>query len=784
MRNLQQDQGCGENSRRQRLTYNFAAMTLIKTQYNRRSFLKVSAASSGGMMVGFNWLLSCSPKTEEAEAMAPPSEWFNINAYIKVADNGQVTIMSPNPEIGQNVKTSMPMIVAEELDVAWENVMVEQAALNTEWYTRQVAGGSQSIRQGWDALRTAGATAKRMLVEAAAQEWKVDAATCTASEGVITNAKGDKMSYGEVASIAATLEVPEEVELKDPKDYKIIGTERANVEIDNIITGKRLFGLDTKEEGMKYAVVMRPPAFGMKLDSFDDTKTLQVNGVEKVVSFKFKTKEDFEIDKVAIIATSTWAAMKGRNALDAKWVKDGKLENTADHDRTLRGYLDRRSKEPVRKDGSPEDAFAQADQVFEKVYEAPFLPHNCLEPMNFYANVTANKVELAGPIQTPEWTERRVAQLLNRKPEEITIDMTRMGGGFGRRLYGDFALEATQISNMLEAPVKVVYSREDDMEAGTYRMATKYKIRAALKGGQITGYHLVEAAVNSNMYSVLPNNFPAGAIANYQVDNHAYESNITTGAWRAPYTNFLGFAEQSFFDELAGILDKDPVDLRLELLEEAKKTYSAINREEQEAMAMIEETTQSTEEREERMEEIKNEAERKRGNYIPEKMIGVIQLAAEKGGWGQTSEGRYKGFSAYYSHNTYVAEVAEIEMDGNTPKVLNVTCAVDCGIVINPLAAINQVQGAVIDGVGHAMYGDLTFEDGKPSANNFDKFRLIRTKEAPKVDVHFVKNTDRPTGLGEPALPPAGGAVANAIFRATGKRLYKQPFSKQEILLG
>ncbi len=762
-------------------------MTLIKTQFNRRSFLKVSAASTGGMMVGFNWLLSCSPASEQAEVLPPPSAWFDINAYLKVADNGQVTVMSPNPEIGQNVKTSMPMIIAEELDVAWRHVLVQQAPLNTDWYTRQVAGGSQSVRQGWDALRTAGATAKKMLIQAAAQQWQVDPSECSVSDGIITNSKGDQLGYGEVAKVAATLEVPEEVELKEPKDYKIIGKPTANVEIDNIVTGKPLFGLDHKAPGMKYVAVMRPPAFGMKLQGFDDTKAKEVKGVEQVVSFKYKEymrEEEGEIDKIAIVASSTWAALKGKKALEAQWVKGGKLENTTDHDRTLRGFLDRKTDEPARQDGNPSKAFAEADQVFEKIYEAPFLPHNCLEPMNFYANVTADKVELVGPTQTPAWTRGRIARMLNREVDQISVEMTRMGGGFGRRLYGDFGVEAAQVSNLIQAPVKVVYSREDDMSAGTYRMATKYKIRAALKGGQITGYHLIEAAVNSNMYGVLPNNFPAGAIDNYQVDNHAYQSNITTGAWRAPYTNFLGFAEQSFFDELAGILEKDPVALRLELLEAAKAKYDKIDADEQVAMSMVEEETQSEEERETRRKEIQDASQRKRGNYVPDKMIGVVKLAAEKGEWGTDTPGRHKGFSVYYSHNTYVAQVAEVEMDGNTPKVRKITCAVDCGIVINPTSAINMVQGGVVDGTGHALYGDLTFEDGKPSADNFDKFRLIRSGEAPEVQVHFVENEDRPTGLGEPALPPAGGAIANAIFRATGKRLYNQPFSKQEIVLG
>ena len=712
-------------------------MSTFKTSFDRRSFLKVSTAAGGGMLLGFSWLASCNP-TEEQKRI-PPKEWFDINAYLKIGDNGQVSITSPNPEIGQNVKTSMPMIVAEELDIDWKDVIVEQGDLNTDWFKRQVAGGSQSIRQEWESLRMAGATAKNLLITAAAAKWNVDPSTCTATNGIVTNQKGESLGYGELAGEAAKLEVPEEVELKEYKDFKLIGKATGNVDLDDIITGKPLFGLDYKREGMQYAVVLRPPAFGQKLKSFDDSAAKSVNGVQSVVRFG---------DKVAVLANSTWAAMKGKKALTAEWEIDTKLENTVDHNTKMLELLNKKSKEPARKDGDIETAFTNADQVVERIYEAPFLPHNCMEPMNFFANVTSEKIELVGPVQTPKWTRSRVAELLKREESEITCEMTRMGGGFGRRLYGDFALEAAEISSIAKVPVKVVFSREDDMEAGTYRPASKYKIKAAIKDGQITGYQLVEAAVNSNMYGVLPNNFPAGALENYQVDNHQLESNITIGAWRAPYTNFLGFAEQSFFDEIAQIIKVDPVQLRLNLLEQAKKGVAP------------------------------------EGNYEPDRMIETIKLAAEKSNWGNADSGVHQGFSAYYSHNTYVAQVANVIMEDGKPKVDKVICAVDCGIVVNPLAAINLVEGGVVDGIGHAMYGDLVFENGKPTSNNFDKFRLIRINEAPKVETHFVKNEKDPSGLGEPTLPPAGGALANAIHAATGKRLYKQPFIQHSELLG
>ncbi len=702
-------------------------------QFSRRNFLRTSALAGGGMLIGFNLLTACKP------GVKPPVDisklnFNDFNAFIKISDEGYVTIFSPNPEIGQGVKTSMPMIIAEELDVSWDKVNVAQGILDQKNYQRQVAGGSQSIRFGWDALRQTGATAKQMLVNAAAVKWGVDASTCTASEGVITNANGDTLGYGDVVKEAAGLEVPENVPLKELKDYKIIGQDIRNVDIDKIRTGKPLFGLDYKAEGMVYASVMRPPAFGKNLVNFDDTAAKAVNGVIDVVKFG---------DKIAVLGKNTWAAMKGKKVLKAQWKDDGKLESTSDHDKELLKILNGNKFDIRREDGNVKRVFAQADKVIERTFESPFLPHNCMEPMNFYANVTAEKVHLVGPIQTPAWTASRVSKLLGRKPEEIHLEMTRMGGGFGRRLYGDFALEAAEISNLSKKPVKVVFSREDDMAAGIYRPAIKYRIAASMKGGKITGYHLKEAAINGNMYGLIPNFFPAGCIPNYKVSTGNYKSKMTTGAWRAPYTNFLAFAEQSFFNELAQELGKDHPQLLIELLQNVKGTTD------------------------------------KRIEYSGQRMEDTIRLVVEKSNWGKAPSGTYQGFAAYYSHNTHVAEVADVEMKDGYPIVKKVTVAVDCGIVVNPLGAKNQVEGGVIDGIGHAMYGNFTFKNGEPEAKNFDRYRLIRMQETPQVDVHFVQNDKSPTGLGEPGLPPAGGAVANAIQAATGKRLLNQPFIQE-----
>ncbi|PQJ76660.1 xanthine dehydrogenase family protein molybdopterin-binding subunit [Polaribacter glomeratus] len=701
--------------------------------FSRRNFLKTSLLASGGLLIGFNLLAACKPG-----ALMPVDienlNFNDFNAFIKISDDGFVTTFSPNPEIGQGVKTSMPMIIAEELEADWSKVNVVQGALDSKNFTRQVAGGSQSIRSSWDAFRQTGATAKQMLINAAAIKWNVDASTCVASKGIITNANGDKLGYGEVVKEAALLEVPENVKLKEIKDFTIIGQEIVNVDIDKIITGKPLFGLDYKVAGMLHASVLRPPAFGQKLESFDDTKAKAVNGVSEVIKFG---------DKIAVLATSTWAAMKGKKALSATWIKDSDFESTEKHNEVLTKILDGTKFETRREDGNISQAFAAADKVIERTYHSPFLPHNCLEPMNFYADVTAEKVHLVGPIQTPQWTVSRVAKLLERKEEDIFCEMTRMGGGFGRRLYGDFALEAAEISSLAKKPIKVIFSREDDMTAGTYRPSIKYRIKASIKDGKVTGYYLKEAAINGNMYGAIPNFFPAGCIPNFKVDTANHTSNITTGAWRAPYTNFLAFAEQTFFDELASELNIDTIQLRLDLLQNVKNTTD------------------------EKIE------------YSGQRMEDTIKLVREKANWGKTEEGVFQGFSAYYSHNTHVAEIADIVLQDGFPVIKKVTVAVDCGVVVNPSGARNQVEGGVIDGIGHAMFADFSFNEGKPDAQNFDTYRLIRMLETPKVEVHFIENNLSPTGLGEPGLPPAGGAVANAINAALGKRIYSQPFAKE-----
>ncbi|MFK7905843.1 MAG: molybdopterin cofactor-binding domain-containing protein, partial [Chitinophagales bacterium] len=713
----------------------------MQSTYNRRSFLKTSSLAGGGLLLGFNLFNACTSPTNPA-VVAPakiltPEDWSNLNAFIKIATDGSITIMSPNPEIGQGIKTSMPMIVAEELDVDWAKVIVEQAPLNEEAFTRQVAGGSQSIRQGWESLRKAGATVRQMLVETAAKKWETTASECTTENGTVHHkTSGKSITYGELAVDASTMEAPTEVKLKDPKDFKIIGQSKQNVDNAGIVTGKPLFGIDVQREGMLYAMVVRPP-FGKKLKSVDDTAAKAIAGVKDVVTFD---------NKVGVVGNSTWNVKKGRDALVVEWEIDTKLENSEDQDAAMLALLKKSSKEPKRKDGNPEKAFKEAAQVVEAIYECPFLPHNTLEPMNYFAHVREDGVELLGPNQVPSWAQGDVAKMLEIDKSTITVQMTRMGGGFGRRLYPDFVKEAAMISKLTKSPIKLQWTREDDMGGGMYRPACKYLFRAALdEKGNMIGYHVRGAGINMDN-TVRENNFPAASVPHYLAETHKLESNVTTAAWRAPVANFLAAAEQSFIDEVALAAEKDPVAFRLELFDKAINTPTG---------------------------EV---------GYDAKRFKKTVELAAEKSNWSKNSTDVHLGMSAYYSHDSYVAEVAEVVMKDGNPKLQKVYCAVDCGIVVNPSGAKNQVEGGILDGIGHAMYGKLTIKDGEAQQTNFNDYRLMRMGEAPKVEMFFVDNGENPTGLGEPTLPPAAGALANAVFKATGKRMRKQPFVDLELL--
>lgn len=755
-------------------------MTLIKTSYNRRSFLKSSALAGGGLMLGFSWFASCQSPTKE-EKLTMPDEWFDINAYLKIGNNGVVTIFSPNPEFGQNVKTSMPMIVAEELDVDWKKVIVEQAPYSPEQFPGapfgQFTGGSRGIMMKWKPLRMAGASAKKMLKEAAAAVWQVPVAEITTDKGVLFHQLSDRSAgYGEMASAAVKIPVPEEVTLKEPKEYKIIGRDKKNVEGLNIVTGKPMFGIDYRKEGMLIAMPVHPPAFGMTLESIVNAEEVKaMPGIKAVFSIKTykegQKKAFFDTNAfpelVTVVGNSTWEVMQAKKAVKAKWKateastntvdRFGRdmtintpagLENTTDHNTQMEALM-AKSMKVVRRDGDPETAFKKAAKIIERTYSAPYLAHNCMEPMNFFADVKGDKSFLAGPLQGPGLIKPTLAASLDISEENIEIEMTRMGGGFGRRAYSHYLIEAALISQKVKAPIKLVYSREDDMTNGIYRPTYQAIYRAALdENNQLMAIHIKAGGVPES--PLFANRFPAGSIEHYLAEEFAIDSNITTGAFRAPRSNFMAGAEQSFLDEIAEAMGKDPIELRLELLKRAKEKP-------------VGETN----------------------DYDAERYAGVLKLVKEKSDWGQNDANLHRGVSAYFCHNSYAAHVLDLTIESGRPIVQKVTCAVDCGIVINPDAAANMVEGGITDGIGNAFYGEMTFKDGVPQKNNFHQYRMIRMSEAPKeIDVHFVQNEIDPTGLGEPPFPPVFGAIANAMYKATGNRKYHQPFLKEDGLLG
>ncbi len=680
-----------------------------------------------------------------------PDEFSEVNAFVQIGANGVVTIFSPNPEIGQNVKTSMPMIVAEELDVDWGQVVVRQAGLDTENYSRQLAGGSQSIRHGWESLRKTGATARYLLLAAAAERWGVPMEELRTEKGTIYHdASGKEVGYGEVASAAAQIEVPEEVALKDPKAFKIIGHGQKNVDARKIVTGKPLFGIDLQPEGMLVAGIIHPPAFGMKVKAYDAESIKRMPGIRHVMTVNAEPDGmkpqwcDVNAfpELVAIVGDKTWQVFQAKKALKVEWERATPAESSADHRSQLASLIDTGKAEVARKDGNPAAAFKGADRIVEATYSAPFLPHNTMEPMNFFADVTEERALLNGPIQTPEFMRKTAAAVTGLPEDKIDIQLTRMGGGFGRRLYGNFLTEAAVISKAVGAPIKLVYTREDDMTQGTYRPDYLVKYRAGLDAdGKLIAFHVRGSGTNGS--PVFANRFPAGAVENYLAENLSRDSNITTGAWRAPRSNFIAGAEQAFLDEVAEAAGKDPIDFRLELFERAI-----------------------------------GDPVGKDNDYDAERYAGVLRHVREQSDWDNT-EGKHRGVAAYYCHNSYVAQVLDLSIENDRPNVEKVYCAVDCGIVVNPEGARNQVEGGIVDGIGHALYGALTFEGGSPQQNNYDTYRLIRHAEAPKeIEVSFVDNGIAPTGLGEPSLPPVIGALANALYRATGARVYDQPFAK------
>jgi len=692
----------------------------------RRSFIQKTALFSGAFCLGFDWFQA---NGKEVSMVQTTMESGRFNAFLAIDPSGKIILYSPNPEIGQGIKTAFPVVVAEELDVDWKDVEVRQANLDTQNFERQLTGGSGALKHSWERLRKAGATARKMFIQAAAQTWNVDASTCKTSKGFVLGPKGQKASYGSLAEIASKLPVPTEVTYKNRKDYQIIGKRTKGVDNKNVVTGKPVFGLDIDKPGMLIAQIIRPP-FGATLKSFDAADALKMPGIVDVVSFK---------NKVAIVGKSTWEVMKARGTVSCKY-NSGDFESDSTHKKWFDEGMVTDKATVQRKDGDFAAALARSAKVVEATYECPFISHSPMEPMNFFADVRADgTVLLAGPTQVPQSAQKAVASLLKIDEKKVEVELSKMGGGFGRRLNNDYALDAAELSSIIKKPVKVMWTREDDMGGGIYRPAARYHFKAGLDAsGNMIAFYLRGVGINAGN-STRQDNFPVGAIENVLVESVNQVSAVTTGPWRAPITNFLGYAEQAFLDEVAEAGGKDPVQMRLDWLARAKSN----------PVGKI--------------------------TYEPDRFIEVIKQAAEKSNW-KKKPGVHQGFSVYFSHLSYVAQVADAQIVDGKAKITHVTAVTDCGEVVNLSGAENQIKGAIIDGMGHAMFAKLRFNDGVASPTNFNGYRLIKGNEIPTINAYFVDNGIEPTGLGEPALPPTGGSIANALYAATKKRLYKQPF--------
>ncbi|CAD0000835.1 xanthine dehydrogenase family protein molybdopterin-binding subunit [Flavobacterium salmonis] len=693
---------------------------------SRRNFLKVSAITGGGILLGLVF------PSFDANAAPTVLADYMPNIYIKIKPDGTIVLMAPNPEIGQGVKTSLPVIIAEELGVDWKKIEVELASLDNR-YGRQVAGGSGAIRGRFNDLRKMGAAAREMFVNAAAQTWNVSAADCIAEDGMVVNkSSGKKLSYGELSSKAATMEVPVNPTLKDPKDFKYIGTRINDVDSHSIVTGKPLFGIDTRRAGMLFAMVARSPAYGKTLDNVDDTAARKVNGVKNIIKLK---------NSVAVLATSTWAAKKGRDALVIQWNATEKLENSSDHFAGFKEILEKGTTTAGRNDGDVEIAKQKATKILDAYYEIPTLSHCQMEPLNFFADVRDGKVELYGPTQVPEQLRNDVAEKLGISKDNITVGVPRQGGGFGRKLMTDNGVEAALISAAAKSPVQVQWTREDDMQNDFYRPAEMYRYRAALTENELLAWHQSAVGIGRGIRG---DSYLAGALVNYKSDSQGFTSNTPTGWWRAPGACTMAYVAESFFDEVCVELKKDPVAFRLDFFKKAKDTPVG------------------------------------RVGYDPTKYKAVVELVAKMSNWGTTPAGIYRGFATWFSFGSYAAQVVEVKLEDGKPRVTKVYCAVHCGRVINLSGAENQIQGAIVDGINHAMFPKVTFVDGAVQETNFNTYNFLRMYNAPlDIEVQFVESDEAPTGLGEPALPPVAAALGNAIFAATGKRLRRLPFADQ-----
>ena len=705
---------------------------------DRRGFLKLGAAGAAGLLIGFYL-------PERAEALAVASEpSVALNAWIHVGTDNNVTILIDKSEMGQSILTGLAMLAAEELECDWKKVRTEFAPADKAYVNPQFGvqgtGGSSATRTSWDPLRKAGAAARLMLLEAAAQKWNVNAAECRAENGAIHHAGTKRqLSYGSLAEAAARLPLPQEVPLKDPKQFRLIGQTTKRLDTPEKVNGSAQYGIDVRQPGMVYAVVERCPVFGGKVASFEASKAKSVPGVKDVIQIS---------NGIAVIADNTWTAMAGRKALEVKWDEGPNSEMSSASISKLLADGARRPGYAARKEGDVEAGLAGAAKKIEAEYEVPFLAHATMEPQNCTAHVRADRCDVWAPTQNQTNTQNVAAKITGLDPKSVFVHTTFLGGGFGRRFETDFVGEAVEISKALGGPVKVTWSREDDIQHDYYRTASHAHFEAGLDadGWPVAWLNRISCPSLMARFGPLKDNFDRRsveicdtvpyAIPNILVDYQLTDVGIPIGFWRSVGASQNGFFLESFIDEIAVAGKKDPYELRRRLLAKSPRH------------------------------------------------LAVLEKAAEKSGWGTPLPAdRFRGIAVVSSYLGYVAQVIEIAVNrqARTLKVHRVVCALDCGRIVNPGSIDAQVKSSVVYGLTAALRGAITIDRGRVRQRNFSDYRVLRLPEMPVVDVHMIPSEEAPTGAGEFTLPPVAPALCNAIFAATGNRVRRLPIQPEDL---
>jgi isoquinoline 1-oxidoreductase subunit beta len=713
---------------------------------DRRAFIKVSALAGGGLLVGTYLRFGDSLALAETMPAAPAN--FVPNAFISIAPSGAVSLIAPNSEMGQGAKTALPMIIAEELDVAWDQVTVTQGDLNPA-YGRQFAVGSQSTPSNFAPLRHAGATARAMLVEAAAQTWTVPAGECTTANGAVLHAMSNRRAtYGELATRAATLPAPANVTLKDPKSFKLIGTRVPGVDNKKIVSGQPLFGIDQKLPGMVYATYTKCPVFGGQFGSANLEEVKSKTGVRD--AFVLEGIEGLP-SGVAVVADSTWNAFSATKALRVQWNEGAAVNQDSDE---MAKQADALAK------AAPPAPLAPGVKAVEATYHYPFLAHATLEPQNCTALFKDGVMEMWCPSQIPASGQGLVTRGLGLAGKDVVVHVTRLGGGFGRRGSNEFSLEVAAIAKKLAGtPVKLTWTREHDFAHDNYRSNGWHFFHAGVDdAGKVVALHDSFVKMQGGPGDMTGGGFPFDAVPGSQVKSGKLPAGVPTGYWRAPGDNGNIWATQSFVDELAHAAGRDPLAFTLDLLAAIPTAPAS------------------------------GGAGRGRGErgggFDAAKMVTVLKLATEKAGWGRPRlRGEGQGFAITHTNNAYVAIVADVKVSPEGELAIQkLTAAVDAGLIINLSSAESQVQGAMLDGISAAWFQKITIRRGAAAETNFDAYPQMRINQAPPVvEVHFIKSVAAPTGLGEPGLPAAAPAVCNAIFAATGKRIRTLPFAGESL---